>query len=202
MDLRTAQHYADKILAWLSPYCHRLEIAGSIRRKRPQCADVDIVCIPKITEAKDMLGSVMHYSNQCISFLQEYVRTSKSHFISGGEGKGKQVIVQLPKCQLDLWFACDLTIASRLLMRTGSKEHNIWFAERAHDHGLKWFPYFGLAYEKDIQARSGEQLFAADLILPRHTESALYSQLGLEPIAPENREAAWLTQNINSGFPV
>jgi len=31
----------------LAPYCERIEIAGSVRRKKPYCKDIEIVAIPK-----------------------------------------------------------------------------------------------------------------------------------------------------------
>ncbi len=64
MDLKTGQRYAEKICEWLGPDCERLEIAGSIRRGRPVVNDVDIVCVPKVREVKDMLGEVMERKNQ------------------------------------------------------------------------------------------------------------------------------------------
>jgi len=38
---------AQKVKEFLAPHCERIEIAGSIRRKKPQIKDIEIVCIPK-----------------------------------------------------------------------------------------------------------------------------------------------------------
>ena len=38
---------AKRIKAELAPHCDRIEIAGSIRRKKPEVGDIEIVCIPK-----------------------------------------------------------------------------------------------------------------------------------------------------------
>ncbi len=38
---------AAKIRTELEPFCDRIEIAGSIRRKKPNVKDVEIVAIPK-----------------------------------------------------------------------------------------------------------------------------------------------------------
>jgi len=38
---------AERVKAELQPHCHRIEIAGSIRRKKPECRDIEIVAIPK-----------------------------------------------------------------------------------------------------------------------------------------------------------
>ncbi|MCH7400104.1 hypothetical protein MM236_19065 [Belliella sp. DSM 107340] len=43
-----ALEIAEKIKSDLAPHCERIEIAGSIRRKKPEdIKDVEIVCIPK-----------------------------------------------------------------------------------------------------------------------------------------------------------
>jgi DNA polymerase/3'-5' exonuclease PolX len=38
---------AEQARAALAPSCHRIEIAGSIRRRRPQVKDIELVAIPK-----------------------------------------------------------------------------------------------------------------------------------------------------------
>lgn len=42
-----ALEIAQKVKAQLQPHCDRIEIAGSIRRKRAQVKDIEIVAIPK-----------------------------------------------------------------------------------------------------------------------------------------------------------
>lgn len=192
MILSLAQSYADKILAWLAPNCQRIEIAGSIRRQFPHVNDVDIVCIPKTTEVTDLLGGTGARSNHLLEYLQDYVKERNPtasklrtpHFISGGEKEGKQVLLNLPKCQLDLWFATEENFAARLLMRTGSREHNIWIAQRAQDHGLHWNCYEGLSHRVAFTSR--------EHLLPTPTEEAIYKALNLPFIDPTHREIQYL----------
>lgn len=47
MKHSTALVIAEKIKAQLAPHCDRIEIAGSIRRKKPEVKDIEIVVIPK-----------------------------------------------------------------------------------------------------------------------------------------------------------
>jgi DNA polymerase/3'-5' exonuclease PolX len=197
LNLLTAGRYAEKIRDWLAPYAVQLKIVGSIRRQRDWCNDVDIVCIPLVTEHADMFGNVISRTNHCLQYLQRYVAgkraagCAQTRFLSGGETEGKQVLLQLPKCQLDLWFADHDTWTTRVICRTGSKEHNIWLAQRAKDRGCHWNPYSGLQY----LGRSGEH----NLDNPptrTATEEAFYKVLGLPEIAPENRESTWLEKNI------
>lgn len=43
MELSIAQSIADNVLKSISPFCHRSEIAGSIRRKKSEVKDIEIV---------------------------------------------------------------------------------------------------------------------------------------------------------------
>jgi DNA polymerase/3'-5' exonuclease PolX len=194
MDLTTAQRYATRIVEWIGPFCARVAVAGSVRRGRPVCADIDIVCVPKVKEEKDLLGAASKRENLLLSFLQAYVRDRNPenapgrtpHFIAGGEKEGKQVLVQLPKCQLDLWFAEEGNFGSRLVMRTGSKEHNIWLAQRALDMNGKWEPYEGVSIN--------------GVALPCPVEACVYAALGLELIEPANREMEWIHRHLEYGL--
>lgn len=46
MKLELAQSIAIKYLNLLKPFCKRIEIAGSIRREKPEVKDIEIVAIP------------------------------------------------------------------------------------------------------------------------------------------------------------
>jgi DNA polymerase/3'-5' exonuclease PolX len=204
LPLAAARAYADRLMIWLAPYVERAMVVGSIRRLRPICQDVDIVCIPKVTTHTDLLGQVVARDNHVFEFLQIYIRERNPlnspgrapRFISGGDKEGKQVLLELPKCQLDLWFADEKTWATRCLCRTGSKDHNIWLADRATFRGLHWNPYEGLL----PLGHSGEQhLEDPPMVTP--TEESIYAALGLAYIEPKDREGDWLRKHIDSGLP-
>jgi len=47
MNYAQAKQIADQTVESLRPFCDRIEIAGSIRRKKAEVKDIEIVCIPK-----------------------------------------------------------------------------------------------------------------------------------------------------------
>lgn len=47
MKLEQARHHAHALLTQMRPFCERCEIAGSIRRGKPEVKDIEIVAIPK-----------------------------------------------------------------------------------------------------------------------------------------------------------
>lgn len=59
MKYEEIQIIAEKYKSILKPYCKRIEIAGSIRRKKPECRDIELVIIrdpDKLEELKKLVG--------------------------------------------------------------------------------------------------------------------------------------------------
>lgn len=59
---------AQSLLADLEPVCKRIEIAGSIRREKPDVGDIELVLIPEpgeLVKDRDLFGEVVaeHYRN-------------------------------------------------------------------------------------------------------------------------------------------
>lgn len=185
MTLRTALNYAEKIEAWLLPVCHRTAIAGSIRRRRPECADVDLVVIPKRDDELNMFGEVMIARSAVWTFLDRYIAESdgRASWIAGRENlDGRNYLVQLPKCQLDIFIATPDTWGTMLMCRTGSKEHNIWLASKVKRMGGHWNPYQHL-------------ILSGGLPVDVRTEESIYHAVGIDFIPPGRREDEYLPKN-------
>jgi len=92
-------HLANRVVNYLKPFCSRIEIVGSIRRKEKNPVDVDIVLIPKSREK-----------------LENFMRT-KAKFIQGGEKKSRWKIegvnVELYYTNREEWGAALLAYSSR-----------------------------------------------------------------------------------------
>ena len=112
--LERAQKVADAVVKHLSPYCERIEVAGSIRRRKPWVNDVDLVLIPK--DPWNLHGELMKLGQLKMS--------------------GKKIMrVMVGSTQVDIYAADENTWATLLLIRTGSKENNIRLCSRAKDMG-------------------------------------------------------------------
>lgn len=203
MILRNALKYAEWWTEFLKPHAETLIVAGSIRRERPVCNDIDIVCVPKTTVEQVSSGDLFNpvaqqRRNLCYEALMDLAVQQ------GFKWKGRSATTPPPqpgcmymwvvtsKSELDLWFADSATLATRLICRTGSKEHNIWIAKRAERMGLKWKPYEGLFDTRalvDASPPPGELISTA-------TEADFYRALGLDFIEPRNRELEWLIKHI------
>lgn len=113
-SLETAQKVADAVVKHLSPHCLRIEVAGSIRRRKAWVNDIDLVLIPKdpweLHNAIGQLGPTK---------------------MSGA----KICRTEVQGIQVDIYFATPGTWATLLLIRTGSEEHNRRLATLAKNKG-------------------------------------------------------------------
>lgn len=114
MELEQAQKIADEVLRRLSPYCSRVEVAGSVRRRKPYPRDIDLVLIPSDP-------------------------WNLSHEIAGlgpVSLKGDKLKrVNYNGVQVDIYYSTPETWATLLLIRTGSAENNIRLASLAKKRG-------------------------------------------------------------------
>ena len=103
MKLEEACLIATNVLAQLFPHCTRIEIAGSIRRKKPEVKDIEILCIVAPQRMKDFVHIVNKW---------EKVK---------GEPTGKYTQRLLPEgIKLDLFIAKPDNWGLLLAIRTGS----------------------------------------------------------------------------------
>jgi len=165
MPLDVAEKYAEKIVAALTPYAHRIEIAGSIRRRRPKVNDIDLVILPRDRMA-----------------LEQRALVNSQHFEWGG---AIFRIMTKIGVLVDIYYAhqgvADMFTprpsnwGTVLLCRTGSEQHNIALCEAAKARGLHWHPQQGLMDERGA-------------IVASETEEAIFAALGMPFINPEARE--------------
>jgi len=114
MELERAERIAREVVKRLSPYCQRIEVAGSVRRKKPWVNDIDFVLIP---------SDLWNLHHEIMGMGQ--VRMSGS----------KIMRVMVGNVQIDLYFATPEIWATLLLIRTGSAENNIRLASMAKKKG-------------------------------------------------------------------
>ena len=95
MQLEQAQQIAEALKVDLEPFCECIEIGGSIRRRKPEPNDIELVCIPKFgdypTGQMSLEGDPLtSYEN----LLFEYIVANRNRF--GILKMGKKY------CQLEL----------------------------------------------------------------------------------------------------
>jgi DNA polymerase/3'-5' exonuclease PolX len=158
-----AHAIARKIVAELKPACDRIEVVGSLRRGKPTVHDIDIVLLPKLQ------------SGPSLEIVLSGLIQRGSLTPVRGKDKIRSFVATKTGVPVDIYVATEETWATLLLIRTGSKEHNIKLARRALDLGMK------------LRA-SGDGIEGSDGTLTRVTaEEEVFSLLGLSYLRPEER---------------
>lgn len=105
-----ANKIALEVLEQLRPHCIRIEIAGSLRRKKPMVKDIDIVLIPKPYQTGSLEDGIASVVNRWQKVKGE---------MQFGKTKATQRI--LPSgINLDIYFADESNWGSIFGIRTGS----------------------------------------------------------------------------------
>ena len=128
MEYKEAKVIADELISITQPYCERVEIAGSTRRKKANVHDVEICLIP-------------NNKNKLFNRLGLYLLKLNKDFkyIKNGE-KYKQFIFK--DAQIDMFIGKPDNWGLLYLIRTGSAEFSTKILTR-------WKKVSGGGYSKD-----------------------------------------------------
>ena len=137
-ELKTAEKIADDLLAYLGRHFVKYQICGSIRRKKPDVGDIDVVAMPKQTYEfgeETLSDSIKKVDPHGPEEAHSMGKSGAKRFLDGElikrfEFKGMPV---------DLYLADEKTFGTLILIRTGSKEHNIKLTTLARGKDLKLF---------------------------------------------------------------
>ena len=133
---------ANQIVKKLSPYCDKVEIAGSIRRKKPEPYDIDIV----------LIASDLDAVHRVIRSFDDKVRW------------GEKLISILTKegIKVDFSFSAPDEWGAMLMTYTGPWQYNMWYRTKAKKKGwlLNQYGLFD-ACGKKIAGKTEESIYHA-----------------------------------------
>ena len=161
MNLKTAQTLANRVLQLLEPHCERIEIAGSIRRKKAECGDIEIVCIPKPYEVGLFASGVALVINNWHKVKGELPCKYTQRILPGG-------------ATLDIFFAEPDNWGYIFAIRTGSADYSY----KVLASRWKQFGYHG---------KEGMLHDADNNPVPIREEIELFNLLNLNYLDPEKR---------------
>ena len=155
------EELAQQIKAAVEKLCDRIEIAGSIRRRKPKVHDIDFVAIAKTDADWQKISETlkkMKAKPNCTGkqLIKTYVPTQNSLF------------------QTDFYRAKPSTFGIHLLIRTGSAQHNCWLA--------------AYAISKDMRLKYSEGLIKEGKPIAGENEKEVFDALGLPCPLPIQRE--------------
>lgn len=161
--LETGERLANDIVRHLQPYCSRIEIAGSIRRRENKVNDIDIVMIPKPSEAWELYSLLRQWG------ANTSTATKIMNFRYG-------------IATVDLYVTTNEDWATTLLIRTGSKEHNIKLCQLARTKSMILHADGSGLFTLEAQGCEGVEARVAG-----ETEESIFHALGLAYLQPHER---------------
>lgn len=109
-----ARKWADQLCERLLPACQRIEIAGSVRREKPECGDLEIVVIPDGQAFNQLLAKWLDEKRIThISPKQRWGEKQKSFTFTTNVGSTVQV---------DIFICTPYTWGVNFMLRTGSAD--------------------------------------------------------------------------------
>jgi DNA polymerase (family 10) len=172
LSRREVEPLAFKLVQTLDPFCSKVEVAGSFRRGRETINDLDIVVQPKPAP----VGALDSWSGM--------IKALRYEFDAVTEKQGDKLATlyvpfnskEVPgHVQVDLYRADPNTWGILLLVRTGSKEFNVFLCNRAISMGLR------LQYSQGLVDGQGR-------VVAGRTEQEVFEKLGLPFVLPQDRE--------------
>lgn len=162
MFLKDAERIADGILEEIKeiPGIQKIQIAGSLRRRKETIGDIDIVIV-----------ATPQFRRRIVRRIVELSMVRK--ILAAGTTK-LSVVLKKTNAQVDIRLINNYEYGAALLYFTGSREHTIKLRARAKKRGYRMNEY-GIF---DVQ--TGKRLAG-------ETEEEMYHFLGLRYISPETR---------------
>lgn len=172
MKLSEARPIALNLVQRLAPYCERCEIAGSVRRCKPDVGDIEIVCIPRTIRFTELFGTAAGFRDKEWSLAV----VKLGRVIKGDVFKGRYVQIAHPAgIHVDLFTATRDNWGLIYAIRTGS-------ARFSHEVLARGWVRAGYRSEegmlRDVHTKHH---------LPVYEESDLFNLIGVRWMPPENR---------------
>lgn len=151
----------------LRPVAERLIVAGSLRRRKAEVGDVEILFVPKLKAVPfDLFGTVVQMSlvEDALADLLEGGVLAKRKNVNGSEMWGAKNMLAVHVASgipVDLFAATEANWWNYLVCRTGPGESNIAIASAAQAMGWKWNPY-GAGFSRQIGLTTEERVVGSE----------------------------------------
>jgi DNA polymerase/3'-5' exonuclease PolX len=183
MKLDDALREASWVVSKFEHLCEKVIIVGSIRRQRPEVNDIDIVVIPQVPrdENWDKIAYELRHAHNMAQLKKGPKLMTFQHYDRDFGAPG----FFNPSSQdysVDLYHATPETWGILVLVRTGSKEHNVKLCSLALSKGMKLSAAEGVL-------KPLESFPSMMKIVASKTEEDIFAALGLAYIEPKDREA-------------
>ena len=160
MELEKARAIAEGLKKLLEKGCTKIEIAGSIRRQKPEVGDIELLCIPKFDGMVDLLDRELKWLIG--THILQHRLTKIGSVVYGPKNKLLRHVAS--GIGLDIFSTTEDCWAVSLVVRTGGEATNKEIASLALERGMRFHAYgrgFTLADGSELVCHSEEDVFKA-----------------------------------------
>jgi DNA polymerase/3'-5' exonuclease PolX len=131
MDLLTAEQIAKSVRARISRYCYKTEIVGSVRRRKKEVKDIELLALPLTQTINPGLWAGEGKNARDENFIMQAKQLGKLQKGNMRTGRYCQFYVQDKDVNIDLFMPLPESWGAQMVIRTGPKEfsqylvHNI-----------------------------------------------------------------------------
>lgn len=183
---------ARELVTLIAPHCEKIIVAGSLRRRKQEVGDVEIIYIPSyamLPDPDDLFGKPVR-TNITDRVVGELAgngvisrRLNKLDRAAWGE-KNKLAVHVASGIPVDLFSATIENWFNYLVCRTGGKETNQSIARGALAQGWHWAPYDEGFWRKP--SSKGPEYH--DVYEPMRSEAQVFNFAGLDYLEPWERK--------------
>lgn len=171
MELAQAEKIAKELVEMLAPVCEKIFIAGSIRRRKPQVGDIELLCIPKFVDGVNMLDREL--GALCIQGLLGLRLNKRGNRVYGPKNK---LMAHKPSgIGVDIFSTTEECWPVALVVRTGGKVTNQRISMAAIRMGARFHAY-------------GRGFTGRDFEIICHSEREVFEAVGLPYREPRERD--------------
>jgi len=169
MKLEKAKVITENLKSLLVPVCEKIEVAGSIRRQKPEVGDIELLCIPRYVAGVDQLDREI--GALLVQGTLGFRLNKRGSRVYGPKNK---LLVHINGIAVDIFSSTEANWGMALFVRTGPKEWNIRAMSRFRELGMQGHAYGG------ISAADGKEISCPD-------EETVFRYLGWRYVPPEER---------------
>jgi len=173
-----ARGIAESFVNDIKDTCEQIEIVGSLRRQKYAVNDIDIIVIPKFIQEDDetLFGEPVQTNLLDRRLSQFCFKGTLSLEANGPKIKRFIKSVDGEDVPIDIYISNKDTWWTLMLIRTGSKNHNIMLAKRAIEMHMQ------------LKADGTGLLSPGGSIIPIGSEEHIFEHLNLPYRIPEDRD--------------
>ena len=177
-ELLKAKKTADYLVQRMRPACYKIEIAGSIRRRKPVVHDIEIVVEPFVDALPNLLGDAAVYHSRLDDVLADLLEEGVLHWFAGakvGERMKQFHALEANGIKVDLFVVRPpAQWGSIFAIRTGPAHYSHWLVTPRRQGG---------AMPSHLVQRDGG-LYEDDRLIETPSEESFFQALQIWP-APE-----------------